>query len=163
MMYQVNNAINSYTHKRTNAHTQNYQCLTWRCEGCEPIPPYCSSSASLNMSAKCHNPVIWSTVALPTLCVVRMFNLAPNPPLLHFIFYGHNLASLSIWMSGYHTRPSKKPPSLLQLLLHGQTSEASFNNLATYPAALTSNGISPQNLSLLPICTLRSGTKDFSG
>ena len=39
MMYQVNTTVNTYTYKLTNAHTQNYQCLTCRSERCEPIPP----------------------------------------------------------------------------------------------------------------------------
>lgn len=124
--------------------------------------PLLHSTSDTVIPAKCHNPVIWNTVILPTLCVVRIFNLAPNPPLLDFIFCGHNLASLSIWMRGHHTRPSNKTPLLLQLLLHGQISEASFNTRYTYLAVPSRNGISPKKLSLLPICALCSGTKDFS-
>jgi hypothetical protein len=124
--------------------------------------PLLDSTSDTVISAKCHNPVNWNKAILLTLCVVRMFNLAPNPPLLNFYFCGHNLASLRIQMRGHHTRPSNKPPSLLQLLLHGQISEASFITRSTYPSVLTSNGISQKNLSLLPICTLCSGTKDFS-
>lgn len=152
-------------HKCTHTKLSMPHMQMWRVWTHTPLKtahPLLDSTSGTVMSAKCHNPVIWNTGILPPLCVVRMFNLAPNPPLLHFIVCGHNLASLSIQMRGHHTRPSKKPPPLLQLLLHGQISEASFNTQTTYPPALTRNGISPKNLSLLPICTLCSGTKDFS-